>query len=550
MKYKVILLWLLSCYLAFGQTIKTETVSFNLSSRDFETALPFDVPFKIKGTADKKVRKIYFSYRIKGRKIKDWYYFPDADSLKNISDFTKPEIWTRISDSDDKYSLPVGPIHPNVVYEFKFDLLLSVELNEADNTTLKADLLSLMNATFSQEGIDEPKLRTLSSNIESRIKIAASSDGLYDINRNVQTIDPLTPPIDRISRKILELSPKIPDAKGRITAYANIIKQNLYKDCSNVSNKFIMDKILSKEIKLAPSINALLEKPLDPTIKDYETFRLMDFFQFYSEGLLNKKNIESLLDGTGKIAATGITPLSEYSIESLKLLQSFYKLISSSYFTNTDNIPVFQTCKADFIKMAEQIDKILNELQIISNLKKELTELKTLFPNVLKDKLILQSYNVFEESAIDVTAEKNSYIGLDFGVVYAPFLNNLFTYEGVNVYLKPVNKKARLSTLQGCDKLGKIFSFYFGMTQKAAGPKDPQYKDLFDNNGGNLLTGFGFRFNRIARFNFGGLIYQYKNPNPVKNRYDLKVSPTISLSLDFDVAKAVGNVGKRLGFNN
>lgn len=84
----------------------------------------------------KKIQKIAFSYRIKNRKENDWYYFPPLSDLDSLTAFSKEETWTRIDD-DSHFAFHVGELHPNVPYEFKFTLLVSITLEKNPIRRLK-----------------------------------------------------------------------------------------------------------------------------------------------------------------------------------------------------------------------------------------------------------------------------------------------------------------------------------------------------------------------------------------------------------------------------
>lgn len=539
MKLNIFLFLVLSSYLGFSQSIKTETVSLSFNERDFGSPLPFDVPFKIKGTADKNVEKILFQYRIKARK--KWHYFPPSDDVDNTTGYTKSiETWTRNTSADDKFSLSVGPLHPNVEYEFKFIILKKIELTEEDDKLLRADLLTMMSAVLVKEGIQKADIDALNDNLGARIQTAVSNGHLTDINLTPFVVNPFDPPLDKISTNLLGYPEKIKNAKHAITIKTKGLTDNyLY----TAKFKEIFTNVITNKITLNPAIKPLIDKPISPLSTGYETYKLSDFFLFYNHGLINRSTIELVLTGKAKIAGATITTSNTYDLPSIEVILNFYKLISSRYFATDKNIMIFSERETDLKQMVQLVEEIITEINKIKEYTAEMEKLKTVFPNLLKDKVVKQSYNVTEESGIDITSEKNPYVGLDLGIVYAPGLSNVFTYQGANIYFVPVNKKAPISTFKGKDKFGKIFSVYIGITQKVGGPTDADYKPLF-NDAGSLLAGFGFRFNRITRVNVGGLIYQYKNINPVLDKYDLKVNPTISLSVDLDVVKALGDVGK------
>jgi hypothetical protein len=63
------------------------------------------------------------------------------------------------------------------------------------------------------------------------------------------------------------------------------------------------------------------------------------------------------------------------------------------------------------------------------------------------------------------------------------------------------------------------------------------------------MTGAGYRINRAFRLNVGGLLHYKKDPNPVIDDKNITFSPTVSLSVDIDLIKALGAVGEALNIN-
>lgn len=528
---------------SFSQTLKTETVSVLISARDFETPLPFDVPFKIKGTAEKKIQKIAFSYRIKNRKENDWYYFPPLSDLDSLTAFSKEETWTRIDD-DSHFAFHVGELHPNVPYEFKFTLLVSITLEKTQSDALKTELLTMLHTTLDDINFTLEDLERLTENIQAKLSSVTARGKLTDIDQKEFKLEPLEPPLKTISDNLINVNQEVLGSKERIAGSAlRIIGLSQPAHNGAFSMPHIINALRDSSVRLNASIARTLYQPLNPTIKGFETYTLRDFLVFYSNTLNNPSILAEILKGEAKINGSSISSANSHDMASLQLLLSFYERIGMNTFVDTGNRFIFLDYAETLEELKDNVTILMESIKTIQKRKEELDNLKTAFPDVLQNVFVQQSLNIIEESAIDVTSQNTPYIGLDAGIVYGFMLGNVFLYQGANIYLKPVNKKAPLGKFEGWDKFTKIFSLYVGVTQKVAGPEDASYKPLFDG-AGSLLTGFGFRFNRIARLNVGALFYQYKNPNPVVDKYYLRCSPTISLSFDINIVTALGAVGK------
>ena len=143
--------------------------------------------------------------------------------------------------------------------------------------------------------------------------------------------------------------------------------------------------------------------------------------------------------------------------------------------------------------------------------------------------------------SIPVESMKDIYYGLDVGFSYALGINTLFTYQGLNIYLAPINRETPFSLYKGNDRWLKRISIYLGIAQ-TLGSAPIEYEPLFSGN--SLIVGAGWRFNRAMRINIGGLIYREKDLNPLISKTTVAVSPTISLTVDVDLAAGFGAVGK------
>lgn len=145
---------------------------------------------------------------------------------------------------------------------------------------------------------------------------------------------------------------------------------------------------------------------------------------------------------------------------------------------------------------------------------------------------------------------KNFYISADAGVVYAPEIDEVVTYVGTNIYLRPVNKNASLSQLGSFrETFTRRFALTLGLTvQSIADGGDSAVQtrdDLFGSQA--LLVGAGLRLTDMIRLGAGALVFKEQDPNPLVD--DLSVSTTYYLTISFDlnVARAFQGVGGLFG---
>jgi hypothetical protein len=123
------------------------------------------------------------------------------------------------------------------------------------------------------------------------------------------------------------------------------------------------------------------------------------------------------------------------------------------------------------------------------------------------------------------------YISADFGFALAPDASKTVPYAGTNVYTRPVNKDAPLSSRGG---FRRRFAFTLGLTVASIDDADPQTRrDLFASN--SLLLGAGYRVTDSMRLGGGALLFEAEDPNPLIESWDLTTSYYVSLSFDWDV---------------
>jgi hypothetical protein len=131
----------------------------------------------------------------------------------------------------------------------------------------------------------------------------------------------------------------------------------------------------------------------------------------------------------------------------------------------------------------------------------------------------------------DFRTQQAFYIAADFGIAYGPDLSAAVPYFGTNIYFRPVNKNAPLSSRSS---LGRRLAMTVGLTVKTIADSSPQTRsDLFNSN--SLLVGLGYRITDSARLGAGTLIFNKLDRNPLLGGKKLTYSLYVSLSFDWDI---------------
>jgi hypothetical protein len=139
------------------------------------------------------------------------------------------------------------------------------------------------------------------------------------------------------------------------------------------------------------------------------------------------------------------------------------------------------------------------------------------------------------------------YISADLGLAYAPVIDEIFPYLGTNIYFRPVNKAAPLSSLGGFGqtftrRASAMIGITFGNSEiTETNRRAPLFNSQY------LLLGGGFRMTDAIRLASGILVMKASDPNPlVTDRQNIEATWFISFSFDWDVR---GTFTKAFGFS-
>lgn len=130
------------------------------------------------------------------------------------------------------------------------------------------------------------------------------------------------------------------------------------------------------------------------------------------------------------------------------------------------------------------------------------------------------------------THQKN-YVSIDAGVLYAGDLGIGALYVGSNIYFRPVNKNAPLSTVSS---IGRRLAMTVGLTiSSVADENEKTRSDLFWNQ--SLVLGAGYRLASSFRAGGGALVFRQSDPNPLVTRKSAAVTWYLSFSFDLDLLR-------------
>jgi hypothetical protein len=131
-----------------------------------------------------------------------------------------------------------------------------------------------------------------------------------------------------------------------------------------------------------------------------------------------------------------------------------------------------------------------------------------------------------------------SYVSADLGFVYLPDISESVPYAGTNIYFRPINKDAPLSLKGG---FARRFALTLGITLASLADEQQTRRDFAGSQ--SLLVGAGLRITESLRLGVGAVAFIKEDPNPLVEDDTTGVTPYVSVSFDFNVAKAFKGIG-------
>lgn len=540
-KITFLFFFILATNTLIAQVRATQEVAFDLDKRSIGT-LPFDERFKLSGF-DTTYDKIKFSYSIS-----------DDFEDKKPNYFAGGSMQLKIDKSTGKAIFPevIGPLHPNVVYDFKFEVSKKIDLDDDKEKALQEDVFKLINTHFKDvKAVDGPAITAFKASLQALLEQYAGTDQIVDAigNKIDYTVTPLfkteiQSTLDTLEKDYFKLNTvyKKGDPLNQVTK----AQDNAITTLSSDKILVIFQKlswVLEKDSRISDLFKALLKAPINPLPGANEKLTMRQYLDFIIEDPITE--ISSVINGKAKIVGNTHLRIESLDVASIKLLKVVFDKLTRNSVKNSRGNPIFFPDEVNSIKyLRGRFDEIIKKQTDYLERKQRIKTAPERIPNLLKNAIAKRDIKISEQVNIAVLAEENAYIGLDTGVGYAfGSANGLFTYQGANFYFRPVNHRTPFSELKGTDAFLKRFSLYLGIAQIITDEED-RFEGLLGDS--SLLVGVGFRLNRGFRINIGGLVHSIKDRIPTVDNKNITVSPTVSLSIDINLIKAIGAVGGAL----
>lgn len=470
---------------------------------------------------------------------------------KNIF-FQGDSFELNVSNNKAYFPKSLGPLKPDYPYAFKFQGFKPLNLDSEEITEFKALTFGLVTKYFnSTRSLDQNDIDSFKSDLQKLLIRTAKTDKIYSLDFKRNIIEELNRPL--YEQELGEIAGDYNDfQKGIANANHSILKAS-QTIISYLSVPTVMDNIIPKFNKLpkyrykTDAFKEAMNEPLKSSYSSLENDIKFHEFLTATDGKL-VYYIEQIVNGSQRLAGKKFEASSELDYQTVVALHSFLNiLIDESKMTiqtkkGNKTSYYFMAEKSGIFNILSGVEALQDALESIVENEAGKEELKSKTPNLLADKVV-ENNIVFQNTLqLDIMAKDNPYFGLDLGFAYNFGINEISTFQTLNFYLVPVDKKADFKYFIGWEKFKKKFSLNVGLAQILT-HNDEQTESLLGGNN-NLVVGFGYKVSRVLRLNLLEMIYYKKDSNPLLDKKKVSFSPSFGVSIDIDLKEAVGAVGQ------
>jgi hypothetical protein len=557
MKYLAPLLFLLfyGSTGVYAQTERIEEVQLELNKNGILNAnYPFDIQFLMKGAAPKNAGSITFSYQVQPKSKTEsgyasWLSLPVRNP--EAKEFYGPDTWT--NSGDNNFVIYCKGIHPNLKYNFKFDIIYNLASDSVKRGLLRKKLGTLIREFYTKEITNEfitpESVQELNTKIDlilnkelsdhsSGRKLRLKSDTTQDYHADVRTN--LSKAYNIISGRV----GKLISVKNSIYSSSHILGPLLQRNRLPLIAE--VNLALSPKTVLLPVSKELLDTRFCPGLQEFKQYTLRDGLKVLKTLAQTPSYLDSILKGKYKIANQEIIPAPAIHPESIYFLKILFDNLNEGYLIieegdKKDHI-LFQSIVKPFLIELHPLESTI--LSYIDAQKKAETAIAD-FPDITLELVSFQSLNFTALTIADVSTNKTPYISANGGIGYSSAFQKAITYYGANFYLAPVNKRARISDFKGWNYLRKVLFINVSIANYFGDRHQMTTSILGEGSSSDLFLGLGVRLNRVLEINMGGIPYKTAF-NPITNEKNLKFDFVVGAAIDVNLISAFSSVGKTL----
>lgn len=546
-----------------------EVVPVDLGSRSFGEVLPFDVPFQITGTAPSGARAIEVQFAQSKEPIdlqKTATSPEDLDAQCAAKGQgggeaapgtpwqpTPPLRWQRVdlvdTGASTTFRVTIPPLDAERYYVFRFDVQVDATPQQAAAFQQKAEAVldeqfrSVSSLELSPE--QSKKLRL------TLIRALREVVGPGDIIAGGTLFDPCTPhePVrNELNRN-----------------FRDVMSQQQYRNQISLNRLSDLQRELEPELTAlsTPELTALISRVQEQAQSGGTAANVLQS----AGGALQLASLDS---DTARDLAAGVAPQGSLqptelfttwdpatvdqftanydgTFQNLQTLESWLKarleptpdpgLFAGVSAEDIDALRALVTPGGAVVQAKETADSLRSETaQLATSLRARTAAIAALAAHYKEQ---VQAEVVVDSSTTgNSDTFQNYYVSADLGFTYLPDIDEAVPYAGTNIYFRPVNKNAPLSQRSS---FGRRFAITLGVTLDSIADEDGTRKDFSGSQ--SLLVGAGYRFTESLRFGLGAVVFLKKDPNPLVDDETTGVTPYVSVSFDWDVAKTFKGIG-------
>lgn len=544
-----VLILLITSFSAYAQTgLPLEKVEISISEPFLNMkGVPFDVPFYIEMEELSNYSSVYFRYGIKNveDRKKRWITLPtiyNQDTLyKSKSAFVK----------NGKAILYCPGLHPNIPYVFEIHLERELLKDDDYRQKLKdkiADKLVEYSKKYALQRVDSTQRNLLFKELDKAIKdytvlqsnemLIRKSNGKEYLTNHEDYAKPYGT-IENAINKIVAVNEEIKGEAALAKEVSDMLSENAKSIIISLEEIFGQNSVWGEQLKKE------MNSPVNSRLNGFGEYTLNDGLELLRTLAHKPSLLGEILSGRLKIENKIIVPTDDYNIPSIHFIQLLLQKLKKGviqYSINGKEKTAFKDNEG-FNNFLTVFSGLEDSYVSLENARIDLTKGINLVQDITIELLISETITQDVIPMIEVETEKSPYFSIGTGLGGALHYPSVFHYYVMNFYFVPVNKRAPLNSFKKGNRFLKMFSLQAGFANFFSSRPENTYSVLGENTKWDVMLGVGFRITRILQVNTGTMLYRTNSRNPLLDKYTMKPSFYVSLGIDINFLKAIGNFG-------
>jgi len=521
---------------AFAQDSPLPTVALDLNAGHIVGSLDFDVPVRITGKVANEVNQVALTVsrleRMPAKPKSGVENPPLCDKPTPI--IVSTNSWTRVTGlAGEAFSIVIPALEPNRYYCLTFSIRRNLGADELKQFSPAAE--KVIRAAFdppgTENGLTDTAADQLRRELASTIKSAAKplvvdfkADTLFDTNVKFEQVR------SRFSAA----------ERPRLTGQRNVVLGQ-----GNINRTVLRQQPQFAGWKGLATTDQFFRELQQAALKDENFAKLIEPFQPAMKTVLSWQPADAARLLAGRPDNSAEPPVFDWSGTTIRnrgtavratiaTLRDARDLVAS-FINRPGGTPQTNVSQNDLKALLASIDttigvlgSVQDELDQIAAAVTERERGVTAFIEFVQVEATASS-TLLATTVAEFSTRHAQYVSMDLGLGFVPAFDEAFTYIGLNLYLRPVNKQAPLKGWQ----FKRRFALMGGMTLTGNLAKQNERFNLLGDR--MLVAGAGLRFIDSMRIVGGGMFFHKDDPNPIVTKKEWAWSPFMALSIDWDV---------------